>query len=272
MVIKVGKTSGFCYGVKNTVYNANKELEKSKEKMYCLGELIHNKDIIEKLKEKGLIFIDDINEAKGKTLIRAHGVEKKIYEIAKRKNIELIDLTCPNVLKIHNIVQKYYNDGYFIITQSYCSDNSVVISNAYETEQVIENLKASNCKKVLVISQTTYSLKSFDEIISKIKENLPKTIKLDIKNTICLATEKRQLETEEISKSVDLMIIVGGKNSSNTNKLYEISCRNCKNVIFAENAKDIDRDKVLKFENIGIMAGASTPQESIDKILSLLEN
>ena len=284
MNIIIGKTSGFCYGVKNTVYNANKELEKSKEKIYCLGELIHNKDITQKFKEKGLIFIDDINEAKGKTLIRAHGVEKEIYEIAKRKNIELIDLTCPNVLKIHNIVKKYYDDGFFIIivgkkdhpevigTQSYCRDNSVVISNVYDTEQVIENLKASNCEKVLVISQTTYSLKSFDEIVKKIKENLPETIKLDIKNTICLATEKRQLETEKISKSVDFMIIIGGKNSSNTNKLYEISCKNCKNVIFAENAKDIDKDKVSQFENIGVMAGASTPQESIDEVLNLLEN
>ncbi len=283
MEIKIGRTSGFCYGVKNAIENSIKELEKTKENIYCLGELVHNKQVIEELENKGLIFIEDIKDSAGKTIIRAHGVKKDIYEEAKRRNIELIDLTCPNVLKIHNIAQEYAQNDYYIIligkkdhpeiigTYSFCGKYSTIISNVEEVEKEIEYLKKSKLKKLLIISQTTYNLKVFEAIVKEIKEKLPNNITVDVKNTICLATELRQKETDEISKQVDLMIIVGGKNSSNTNKLYDISCKNCKNVIFVESGKDIEKEKICGFEKIGIMAGASTPRKSVDEIVKLLK-
>ena len=281
----VGKTSGFCYGVKTTIEKTEKILEDNKsDEIYCLGELVHNKTIIDDFKAKGIKFVNDIEEAKKTTIIRAHGIEKNIYEKAKRRNIELIDLTCPSVLKIHEIVEKYAKNDYYIFlvgkkehpetigTYSFCGKNSCIISKSSDVEKALENFSKTNLDKTLIIVQTTYSKKEFKEIVEKIKENLPQNILLEIKNTICKATELRQEETKSMSKKVDLMVIVGGKNSSNTNKLYEIAKANCKKAIFVETKEEIDKNTIRDFERVGIMAGASTPQKSIDEIIEKLKS
>ena len=285
MEIIVGKTSGFCYGVKTTIEKTEKILEDNKsDEIYCLGELVHNKTIIDDFKAKGIKFVNDIEEAKKTTIIRAHGIEKNIYEKAKRRNIELIDLTCPSVLKIHEIVEKYAKNDYYIFlvgkeehpetigTYSFCGKNSCIISKSSDVEKTLENFSRTNLDKTLIIVQTTYSKKEFEEIVEKIKENLPQNILLEIKNTICKATELRQEETKSMSKKVDLMVIVGGKNSSNTNKLYEIAKANCKKAIFVETKEEIDKNTIRDFERVGIMAGASTPQKSIDEIIEKLKS
>ena len=285
MEIIVGKTSGFCYGVKTTIEKTEKILEDNKsDEIYCLGELVHNKTIIDDFKAKGIKFVNDIEEAKKTTIIRAHGIEKNIYEKAKRRNIELIDLTCPSVLKIHEIVEKYAKNDYYIFlvgkkehpetigTYSFCGKNSCIISKSSDVEKTLENFSKTNLDKTLIIVQTTYSKKEFEEIVEKIKENLPQNILLEIKNTICKATELRQEETKSMSKKVDLMVIVGGKNSSNTNKLYEIAKANCKKAIFVETKEEIDKNTIRDFERVGIMAGASTPQKSIDEIIEELKS
>ena len=285
MEIIVGKTSGFCYGVKTTIEKTEKILEDNKsDEIYCLGELVHNKTIIDDFKAKGIKFVNDIEEAKKTTIIRAHGIEKNIYEKAKRRNIELIDLTCPSVLKIHEIVEKYAKNDYYIFlvgkeehpetigTYSFCGKNSCIISKSSDVEKALENFSKTNLDKTLIIVQTTYSKKEFEEIVEKIKENLPQNILLEIKNTICKATELRQEETKSMSKKVDLMVIVGGKNSSNTNKLYEIAKANCKKAIFVETKEEIDKNTIRDFERVGIMAGASTPQKSIDEIIEKLKS
>lgn len=285
MEIIVGKTSGFCYGVKTTIEKTEKILEDNKsDEIYCLGELVHNKTIIDDFKAKGIKFINNIEEAKKTTIIRAHGIEKNIYEKAKRRNIELIDLTCPSVLKIHEIVEKYAKNDYYIFlvgkkehpetigTYSFCGKNSCIISKSSDVEKALENFSKTNLGKTLIIVQTTYSKKEFEEIVEKIKENLPQNILLEIKNTICKATELRQEETKSMSKKVDLMVIVGGKNSSNTNKLYEIAKANCKKAIFVETKEEIDKNTIRDFERVGIMAGASTPQKSIDEIIEELKS
>ena len=284
MEIIVGNTSGFCYGVKNAVEGAEKELKLSNQKTYCLGELVHNKTVTDKLEKDGIVFINDIKEANGKTIIRAHGIEKNVYVEAKKRNIELIDLTCPNVLKIHDIVEKYSKNGYYIFligkkehpeiigTYSFSGKQCTIISKKEETEKAVQSLEKTGLKNLLIISQTTYNLQIFEEIVNKIKQDLEeKNINIEIKNTICKATELRQKETEKISKEVDVMIIVGGKNSSNTTKLYDISNKNCQNVIFVQNSEELDIKKIKNFEKIGIMAGASTPKESIDEIIKKLE-
>lgn len=282
MEIILGKTSGFCHGVRNAVDNAKKEIEQSKETVYCLGELVHNKHVTNSLKEKGLIFIENIEEAKGKTIIRAHGVTKETYKKAQELGIKLKDLTCPKVLKIHDIAEEYSKNGYYIFlvgeanhpeiigTFSFCGENSTIIEKISDLEQSIEKLKDKQFKKVLLIAQTTFNLRKFEEIAEKLKKEL-KAIELKIMNTICLATELRQKETEELSQKVDLMLIIGGRKSSNTNKLYEISSKNCKNVIFAENIDDIDLNFVRQFEKIGVMAGASTPSQSIENIVNFIK-
>lgn len=284
MEIIIGKTSGFCHGVRNAVNKAKEEIENSKETVYCLGELVHNKHVTNDLQEKGLIFIENIEEAKGKTIIRAHGVTKETYQKAQRLKIELKDLTCPKVLKIHEIVEEYSKNGYYIFlvgisnhpetigTYSFCGRNSSIIENICDLEQVVTKMQETDIKKALLITQTTYNIRKFEEISEILNEMLNKEhIKLEVINTICLSTELRQKETEELSKKVDLMLIIGGRNSSNTNKLYDISLKNCKNTIFAENKEDINMDFIKQFKIIGIMAGASTPSQSIDDIVHFIK-
>ena len=282
MELIVGKTAGFCYGVKRAVDGAKKEL-KQNEKLCGLGEIVHNQDVIKELENLGMQFIENIKEANGKTIIRAHGIPKQIYEEAKQNQIELIDYTCPKVLKIHEIAEEYASKGYYIFllgskkhpenigTYSYCGKNKCMIEKEDDTFKALEMLEKSNIKKLLVISQTTFSLEKFYIIEEIIKNELPRDIELVIKNTICQATEIRQKETKEMANKVDAMIIIGGKNSSNTKKLYDIAKQNCKIAIAIENVKDLHMEELKNSEKVGIMAGASTPKESIEKVMEKLK-
>ena len=281
MEIIIGKTAGFCYGVKRAVDGAKEELNINK-KVYCLGEIVHNKQVVEELENDGITFINNIEEANGKTIIRAHGVEKDIYEKAKKLNIVLVDCTCPNVLKIHKIADEYSKNGYYIFlcgsekhpenigTISHCGYNYSVIEKEEDVFKALDNLKKSKLQKLLLISQTTYSLEKFYVIEEIIKNKLEKNVEIVIKNTICRATGLRQKETDEISRRVDYMIIIGGVNSSNTKKLFNIAKNNCKNCICIETAKELDINSLKKYNKIGIMAGASTPKKSIDEVIQTL--
>ena len=283
MEVVLGKTAGFCYGVKNAVEGAKKELENAKEKVYCLGEIVHNKQVVDELKKNGMVFIENIEDAKGKTIIRAHGVKKEVYDVAKKNNIELKDYTCPNVLKIHEIAEEYANDGYYIFlcgskvhpenigTISFCGENVSVIETEDDIGYAIEELKKSGIEKLLLILQTTFSVEKFHKIEKILKVKLPSNINFKIKNTICRATELRQKETNDISKDADYMIIIGGKNSSNTRKLFEIGKQNCKNCICIETAKELPIEEIKKYEKVGVMAGASTPKELIEDVLNKLK-
>lgn len=282
MKLTVGKTAGFCYGVKRAVDGAKEELKKE-EVIFGLGEIVHNQDVVKELENKGMHFIENIKDAKGKTIVRAHGIPKETYEKAKEKNIELIDYTCPKVLKIHEIVEEYANKGYYIFllgnkkhpenigTLSFCGENKWVIEKEDDTFKALEMLEKSKIKKLLLIAQTTYSLEKFYIIEEIIKNELPRDIELVVKNTICQATEIRQKETKEMSQKVDCMIIIGGKNSSNTRKLYEIAKQNCKVTIAIENVDDLHIEDLKGIEKIGIMAGASTPNESIKKVIEKIK-
>lgn len=285
MEIVVGKTAGFCYGVKRAVEGAEKVIESTNGKVYGLGEIVHNKEVVEKLSKKGIKFIENIDEAKDNVIIRAHGIDKDTYKKAEELKINVIDYTCPNVLKIHKIAEEYSRKGYYIIlfgnkihpenigTISYCGKNYSVIEEESEIDEAIENIKKSKITDVAIISQTTYSTSKFEKYTKILKEKLEKkNINLIIKNTICNATEIRQKETEELSKKQDYMIIIGGKNSSNTKHLYEIASKYCKNTICIEIAIELNLKEISKYEKIGIMAGASTPNESIDEIVNKIKN
>ena len=282
MELMVGKTAGFCYGVKRAVDGAKEELKKN-ETLYGLGEIVHNQEVIKELENLGMQFIENIGEAKGRTIIRAHGIPKQLYEEAKEKEIELIDYTCPKVLKIHDIAEEYAKKGYYIFllgnkkhpeiigTLSYCGENKFVIEKEEDTIKALELLEKSEIKKLLVISQTTYSLEKFYIIEEIIKNEIPRNIEVVVKNTICQATEIRQKETEEMAKKVDSMIVIGGKNSTNTKKLYEIAKQYCKTVLLIENETELEDNKIQSTDKVGIMAGASTPKESIEKVIEYLK-
>ena len=284
MEVILGKSAGFCYGVKRAVDGAKHELKKAKGKaIYCLGEIVHNKQVIKELEEKGLVFIEDIKDAKGETIIRAHGIKKEIYKLAKNVKLNLKDFTCPNVLRIHKIAEEHAKRGYYIFlvgsknhpenigTLSFCGDNVAVIETEEDVFLAIDGLRKSAIRKLLVILQTTYSVERFKKIETLIKEHIPQNIKLVIKNTICHATELRQKETEDIAKKVQYMIIIGGANSSNTKKLYEIGKANCQNCTCIETADELDLNTINKYEKVGVMAGASTPQELIEEVVNMLK-
>lgn len=284
MKIIVGKNAGFCYGVRNAVESSKRDLENKKEDIYFLGDIVHNKEVVSELKEKGAIFIDDINDTKSTTVIRAHGVPKEVYDIAKEKNITLKDYTCPNVLKIHKIAEEYANKGFYILlfgekkhpenigTMSYCGDKFYVVEDEEQLYNVIDLLNNWHIKDVLVISQTTFNRDLFYTFQEILRDELNKDINLVINNTICNATNVRQKETEEMAQQVDGMIIIGGRNSSNTKKLYEIAEDYCKNAICIENKEEIRNVDFSLYKTIGIMAGASTPQKSIDEIYEMINS
>ena len=281
MEIIVGKNSGFCFGVSNAVAKTKEELNIYNE-AYCLGELVHNKQVISKLESKGLHTIDDITKGKSRVIIRAHGISKDIYNLAKTQNIELVDLTCPKVLQTHEMVKEYSDKGYYIIfvgisnhpeaigTMSF-SNNISLIEKIEEVNYIVEKIKSSKFTNIFVLAQTTFSVEKFEHITTKLKEQLEKDYNVIIKNTICHTTQSRQQETEDIAKKVEYMIIIGGKNSSNTKKLYDISQKYCPTILI-ENEKELNIEEIKKYNKIGIMAGASTPQESIDAVVMKLKN
>ena len=282
MEIIIGKTAGFCFGVSNAV-NKTEELLKTKKNIFSLGELVHNKQVTDDLISKGLTIINNIEEAKQNVIIRAHGVTKETYDKAKELNLEVLDLTCPKVLKIHNIVEEYSNKGYYIFligqkehpevigTISYCGKNADIIEKKEEIKEKLKKFYTSNINKLLVLAQTTFSVEKFNNIVTELKEQINnKNIEIEVKKTICDATRLRQEEASKIAKLVDIMIIIGGKNSSNTNKLYQISKQYCKNSILIETKDELDKEYVKKFQKVGIIAGASTSQKSIDSVVEML--
>lgn len=283
MEIILGKSSGFCFGVKNAIDGAEKELKNNKP-VYCLGEIIHNEEVVKDLESKGLVIVDNIEDVRDIAIIRAHGVSKKVYETAKSKNIKLLDYTCPFVTNIHKTVTQYAKDDYFIFllgikshpetigTISFCGDNSYLIESLSDVSLAINEFQKSDLKNLLIISQTTFSVSLFDEIVSEVKAHITSDISLEIKNTICNTTSIRQKETEDIAKKVDLMIVIGGKHSSNTKKLFEVAKKNCKDALLIQTKNDLTHDYLQGFHKIGIIAGASTPQNIIEDVVDFCKN
>lgn len=281
MEVIVGKTAGFCGGVKNAVVKTEEVLENGNT-IYCLGELVHNEEIINKLKEKGLKIIRNIEDAEpfSTVIIRAHGEPKITYDKASKKHINLLDLTCPKVLDIHKKAEKYKNEEYAVFciaegehpetigTMGHLEESGILIQT--EDDVDIAMNKTSNKTKYAILAQTTFSMEKFDKIVEKIKEKLPKDKILEINKTICNATQIRQDETKKMATKVDVMIIIGGKSSSNTRKLYEIAKSNCKEAHLIQTVNDMPN--MSKYEKVGIMAGASTPQYLIDEVIKKVGN
>ncbi len=285
MEVILGKKAGFCQGVRNTVIKTKNNLEK-KKRIYCLGQLVHNPEVIKKLEQKGLTIVQNIQDVPdGKELIiRAHGIPKKIYEEIEAKNIKLIDLTCPKVLNIHKKIEEYRDLGYYIIyigekthpetvgSVSFAGDNSTIVYDLEDINVAVEDIIRKDIRNVTIFSQTTFSMEKFDDLVKIIKMKIPKDSNLEINKTICDATKLRQIETKEIAKQVELMIIIGGKKSSNTNKLYDIALKECSNVMFVETLEDLYINYIRRFKKVGVMAGASTPSDMIEKIVDILKD
>ena len=281
MEIIVGKLSGMCEGVNLAVQKA-KEIVNNNEKVYCLGELVHNRQVVDALEKSGMITVNDIKDIPNysKVIFRAHGEPKEIYERAFRKGLDVYDLTCSKVQTIHEKVEKEKKKSFIIIvgnenhpedigTEGFEGENYYVIDDADEILDAYMEYEKTKMGYVYVVAQTTFSSKKFDMLADELRKVFKKTIVM-VDKTICRATEKRQEEAGEISKEVNSMVIIGGKNSANTQKLVEISKENCENVYFIQTKKDLRKMDFEGVEKVGIMAGASTPPEVVEEVIEFL--
>lgn len=270
-MIKVAKTAGFCYGVKRAVDGVYEAIGNGK--IATLGPVIHNPQVIDDLRQKGVFYYDKVSDIPSdcRVIIRAHGVGKQIYEeLADR---EYIDLTCPYVKKIHRIVSEHYEKGYKIIIVGDEKHPEVIGINGWcENEADIiydENAKISEDlaeKYICVVAQTTINREKFGKIVQNIKKTCKSTMIFD---TICIATRDRQAEADSLSKESDMMIVIGGRESSNTRKLYEISKSNCPLTYLVETIADIPQER---YNKIGITAGASTPGRFIEEVVKAMSD
>lgn len=273
----LAEKAGFCFGVKRAVDEALNAKKKFINKIYTLGPLIHNNDVVSYLIENDIhpISLEEINllEEGDVIIIRSHGVSSKVLEILASKKLTIIDATCPYVSNIQQKAKKYYELGYTIIIVGDKNHPEVVGINGWCDNKAIISKDGSELNhlpsKVCVLSQTTEKQDNWEKVLCSITKICKEIVAF---NTICSATEVRQKSAEELSKKVDVMVVVGGKNSSNTTKLYEICKKNCSNTIHAENSNEIPEDILQSktINTIGITAGASTPdwiiKEAIDKL------
>ena len=275
ITIKLAKTAGFCFGVKRAVNTVYEQIEKGDKLIYTYGPIIHNEEVVKDLEEKGVKVIEseeDIEkiEADAAVVIRSHGSTEKICDLIKAKGANIVDATCPFVKKIHNIVAEKSEAGYHIVIIGNdkhpevegikgWSKSSVTVIN---TEEEANSISISDDKNVCIVSQTTFNYKKFHKLVEIIQKKVYNVI---IVNTICNATSERQVEAKQIATEVDSMIVIGGKTSSNTQKLYEICKEECKNTYYIQTAKDLETVQ-LEGDVIGITAGASTPKNIIEEV------
>jgi len=277
MIVRIAENSGFCFGVKRAI-NMALEASKKYNEIVTMGSIIHNPQMVKKLEEKGIKYVNSLSEIKNRpTIIRSHGIEKNILEKLKKIGINLINATCPYVSKTQQYAEQLSNKKYqmvilgnkshpeIVALKSYISGNVIIVNSAKEiTEEKFH--------KVAIVSQTTRNIEDLQELV---KELLPKCEEMRVINTICNATRIRQSATLKLAKKSDLMIVIGGRNSSNTKMLAKIS-EDFIETHHIETEKEIDKKWLINKEKIGLTAGASTPDwiivEVYNKIIKYIGN
>ena len=277
MNVKIAKEAGFCFGVKRAMKMAWDELEENSY-IYALGPLIHNKQAVKKYEDRGLITVDNILDIpKDKSvIIRSHGVSKDIYDKANYNNLNVVDTTCPFVRKIHSIVNEFYDNGFKIIIigdknhpevigiNGWCKNTAYIIKSVEDLKQ----LNISNDFKYCVVAQTTLNLELYNNIVDELSKQLEN---ITFKNTICSATKTRQQAAKELATDVDCMVVIGGKHSSNTQKLVNI-CKEHVPTFAIETKEGLDIYKLKEFNTIGVTARASTPDWIIEDVITFIES
>ena len=281
MEVKVAKTAGFCFGVQRAVDKVYELIDSCQDRLFTLGPIIHNEEVVNDLEKKG---VRVASEEELKTLpegstvvIRSHGVGKKVYDQLKECGLSYVDVTCPFVLKIHRIVEKESKAGSHIVIIGdpdhpevvgicgWCIGSYTVI----RTKQDALDFVPPESKNVCIVSQTTFNYNKFKDLVEILREkrydNTVLNI-LNILNTICNATEERQREAKSIAGEVDTMLVVGGRHSSNTQKLFEICKKECGNTYYIQTPVDLDSEMFQCSSYVGITAGASTPKKIIEEV------
>lgn len=278
MEVKRAKTAGFCFGVKRAVETVYKELQKeenSRVDIYTYGPIIHNEEVVKDMEKRGVKVLRTESGLehleKGTVIIRSHGVPEYIYKKMEEKGLTVIDATCPFVKKIHNIVKKESREGKHIVIignpehpevegiRGWAGENVTVVQNAEDAEKFVPEQE----KKVCIVAQTTFNYNKFKDLVEIISK---KSYDVSVLNTICSATKARQNEAGSIAEEVDAMIVIGDKHSSNTQKLFEICQKACKDTYYIQTLDDLDLNQLGSVETVGITAGASTPNNIIEEV------
>ena len=281
MEVKVAKTAGFCFGVQRAVDKVYELIDSCPDRLFTLGPIIHNEEVVNDLEKKG---VRVASEEELKTLpegstvvIRSHGVGKKVYDQLKECGLSYVDVTCPFVLKIHRIVEKESKAGSHIVIIG-DPDHPEVVGicgwcigpyTVIRTKQDALDFVPPEGKNVCIVSQTTFNYNKFKDLVEILrKKRYDNTVLniLNILNTICNATEERQREAKSIAGEVDTMLVVGGRHSSNTQKLFEICKKECENTYYIQTPVDLDSDMFQCSSYVGITAGASTPKKIIEEV------
>lgn len=274
MKVVTAKTAGFCFGVQRAVDKVYELISQNVAPIYTLGPIIHNEGVVEDLEKKGVQVIQEdqletIQE--GIVVIRSHGVGKNVYDRIKAQGLDYVDATCPFVLKIHRIVERESLAGSQIVIIGdrehpevqgicgWCTGPFTVIRNKEDADQFVPIMG----KKICVVSQTTFNYKKFNKLVEILSK---KRYDILVLNTICNATEERQQEARKIAADVDAMIVIGGRHSSNTQKLFEICKEECKNTYYIQTLEDLDVHSMQSMSCVGITAGASTPNNIIEEV------
>ena len=282
--IYLASPRGFCAGVKRAIEIVEKSLNKYGKPVYVRHEIVHNKQVVNDLKEKGAIFIEELSDIKDNTrpvIFSAHGVPKSVPKEAKEKKLSFVDATCPLVSKVHRESEQLYKKGYDIIlighnnhpevigTMGQLPDGSIKL---IETADDVDLLKVENFSKPLAyITQTTLSVDDTAEIIDKLKRKFP-NIKQPIKEDICYATTNRQKAVKEIAPKCDMFFVIGSRNSSNSVRLVEVAKKaGCKKSLLMHSEQKIPMDELMNSETVGISSGASAPDHLIQKLLEHLK-
>ncbi len=273
----LAKTAGFCFGVNNAITTIFSLMEHTDKKIFTLGPIIHNQQMVNHLKNLGVNPTEHINcvEPPAYIVIRAHGVTSDVYKEIEKKGLTLVDATCPYVKKIHNLVMNKYKDGYKIIIvgdrehpeiigiNGWCNNEALVINDTDDLDKL-----GKSDERVAVVAQTTFNHAKWLSIVEMLKN---KFINMEKYDTICNATRNRQKEAEELSKTVDMMVVIGSKESSNTQKLFEICKANCKRTYKIETSGDLPPVNIKEIKKVGITAGASTPGWIIKEVLNKMD-
>lgn len=275
MEIKKARTAGFCFGVRRAIEMVESALEDKSTPLYSLGPLIHNPGVVQRLESRGLVPVGSIGEVpRGRVVIRSHGAGPGVYREAAAKGLTLIDATCPFVKNVQQLAISLRAEGYQVILYGQAEHAEVkgvldsIAGQALVVDEFRKLDKAAIQPKVGLLSQTTQEISGFGRLVVEL---IPLAKELRVFNTICLATSERQAEAAELSREVDLMVVVGGRNSANTSRLTEISRKNCPRVFQVEEAAELKPQWLAGVERIGVTAGASTPDEQIQEVIDQIK-
>lgn len=281
--VVVAESAGFCFGVKRAVEIVENQIKSCPNKpIYTYGPIIHNEIVVSEFEASGVKVLEedmalDYVEP-GIVIIRSHGVAKKVITELEERGFEIVDATCPFVLKIHKLVQEFDESGYRIVIvgnethPEVCGIIGWIPSGQYHcisSPEEFDELNLPKDKTIGIVSQTTFNYDKFQELVEIIQQ---KGYDICAKNTICSATEERQKEAVRISQNSEAMIVIGGKSSSNSRKLFEICQENCKNTYFIQTKDDLDLSVLQSIDGVGITAGASTPKKIIEEVQEKCQN